>query len=250
MRLFADDLGQAVEVVWYFVPWDRPTIPYAHPFGSRDWDDFRGQLILGEVYDKRVWYDGADPHGLDGQGFCGSQKQWFQGASVADPVRALNPRTGQQCCCGSGAVNVGGGLLLGGDSSSGQAVQVGGDVVPLTLIYEVPDIFTDLGALVFPATALELSYTGPGLRWESAPIQAQTDGLFYTWKENYGISSPGEARVELVPVLFGTLSATYGLALPVADLWVSTPRHKNAGSAGIAWPLQIQHKAKLITTPS
>jgi len=106
MRIFRDDLAVEVPVRWYYVPDDRRVLPYATPFGNRDWEFAEGDpgLLLGEVYGSRRYYGGQDPVGVLAQGLCGTQQQWERGPSLLDPVRPLNPTTGRQCCCGRGTL--------------------------------------------------------------------------------------------------------------------------------------------------
>lgn len=127
MRLHPEDLGLLTEVIWYYVPEGRPWIPYANPFGSRDWEfaDGRGEALLGEVAGTRSYYSGVPPVDLDGQNFCGSRAQWERGASLLDKPLPLNPTTQQQCCCGSGG-----------------AALVAGSVEGMTLELETPPLVT------------------------------------------------------------------------------------------------------------
>lgn len=113
MRFFRDDLGTLVPVEWYYVPDDRAVVPYAHPFGSRDWELAEEQPLLGEVYGTRTYYAGDHAPELAGIGLCGSREQWERGASILDPVRPLNVTTGRQCCCGRGAIVLEPGSVIG-----------------------------------------------------------------------------------------------------------------------------------------
>lgn len=113
MRFYRDDLSIEIPVEWYEVPMTRPTIPYGHPFISRDWQEPNDLELLGEVTGTRSYYNGNHANDLLGLGFCGSREQWERGASVLDPVRPINPSTGRQCCCGRGALQAEPGILLG-----------------------------------------------------------------------------------------------------------------------------------------
>jgi len=104
MRLFSDDLGLETEVEWYYVPETRPVLPYFTPFRSFDWVLREDQPILGEVAGTRSYFAGQVQDDLNGLGLCGSREQWEGGASVLDPIRAINPTTGQPCCCGPGCL--------------------------------------------------------------------------------------------------------------------------------------------------
>jgi len=119
MRIFRDDLAIEVPVRWYYVPDDRRVLPYATPFGNRDWEFADGDpgLLLGEVYGSRRYYGGQDPVGVLAQGLCGTQQQWERGPSLLDPVRPLNPTTGRQCCCGRGTLLGTPGVALGAEST-------------------------------------------------------------------------------------------------------------------------------------
>lgn len=114
MRTFFDDPGATIPVQWYFPDMeafpDRGSIPYDHPFGSRNWDlEHDYETLLGERYQPRPWHSGSARAELSGLGLCGSMNQWNRGASAADAVKPINNRTGSPCCCGPGVLVLGGG---------------------------------------------------------------------------------------------------------------------------------------------
>jgi hypothetical protein len=80
-------------VVWYFVPDDRPFLPFASKFASRNWDDAAtdypagktnppdGDLTtLGEIIGApRPWRDGSDPIHYPGTHPLGTPEQYTNG---------------------------------------------------------------------------------------------------------------------------------------------------------------------------
>lgn len=104
MRFFKDDLGIETEVEWYYVPENRPVLPYFTPFRSGDWVLREEQPILGEVAGTRKYFAGNVADDLDGLGLCGSRDQWENGCSILDDIRPINPTTLQPCCCGPGSI--------------------------------------------------------------------------------------------------------------------------------------------------
>jgi hypothetical protein len=104
MRFFKDDLGIETAVEWYYVPETRPCLDYFSPFRSNDWILREDQPILGEVANTRSYFAGQVSDDVNGAGLCGSREQWEGGASILDPIRPLNPTTGQPCCCGPGSL--------------------------------------------------------------------------------------------------------------------------------------------------
>lgn len=120
MRINRDDAATTVPVAWYFTD-DlggadrRRTVPYEHPFGSRNWDlGEEYETVLGEVYSPRPWYSGRAPVELSGIGICGSAAAWQNGAGSGDFIPPLNRGTGQPCCCGPGTISYNGGAVIGG----------------------------------------------------------------------------------------------------------------------------------------
>jgi len=113
MRFFADDLSVEIPVEWYYVPEDRPHVPYAHPFVSSDGDEPGIPRLLGEVPGTRSYYAGNHENDLLGQGLCGSKEQWENGPSILDSCLPTNPTTGRQCCCGKGQLPMEAGLVMG-----------------------------------------------------------------------------------------------------------------------------------------
>lgn len=115
MRFFADDLSVEIPVEWYYVPEDRPVVPYAHPFVSSDGDEPGIPRLLGEVPGTRSYYAGNHENDLLGQGLCGSKEQWENGPSLLDACLPTNPTTGRQCCCGKGQLPMEAGLVMGAE---------------------------------------------------------------------------------------------------------------------------------------
>lgn len=116
MRFFPDDLSTQTPVEWYYVPDDRPAVPYGHPFGSADWDKRGDPRLLGEVPGTATYYAGDHAQELLGLGICGSKEQWENGPSILDDVRPINPTTGRQCCCGRGALPMEESMVMGFDA--------------------------------------------------------------------------------------------------------------------------------------
>lgn len=119
MRVFADDLSRTIRVQWYFVPATNRVVPHLTPFGPRS--DFWHQPIIGDVLGEDPMSFRRHPAGQirrgPGVSICGNERQWTQGASVSDPVKAINVRTGLPCCCGPAPL-----LAVGGGVGGGQGV--------------------------------------------------------------------------------------------------------------------------------
>jgi hypothetical protein len=136
IRPYRDDPGIELPIVWYWTKPGAGEVPFDHPFGSRQWQLEDGQPpLIGEQYARRRT-SGSNVTGLDAVGLCGSAEQWGFGPSVGDPLRLVNPQTGQPCCCGPGwRVLRGGGAgggelrgrrLLAGGGAGGGVLFVGG----------------------------------------------------------------------------------------------------------------------------
>lgn len=99
MRLVQGD-EEGVLVRWYRVPADRPFVPYAHPFLSRNWDEKDLDYPLGEVTGApRKWTNGQPPHQFTGAGLCGSQTVWENGGRPGvDPLFMVGADSDAPCC--------------------------------------------------------------------------------------------------------------------------------------------------------
>lgn len=91
-------------VRWFFVPPGRRTLDIPTVFGSRNWNDPRGDYIppLGEVKgSKRVWVDGQGPSvGQTGRR-CGNDDFWANGQLHAERADFTPVAWGLPPCCGS-----------------------------------------------------------------------------------------------------------------------------------------------------
>jgi hypothetical protein len=111
VRFFPNDPTQT-DVIWYFVPEDRPFLPFASAFASRNYDDERTDwpdgkqqppagdgTEVGEVLGApRPWRDGSDPIHYPGTHVLGTAQQFAKGidpplvyANVCDTISALVP---------------------------------------------------------------------------------------------------------------------------------------------------------------
>lgn len=109
MRFRPDDVGAVEPVRWFFLTHhlDRKVkppavvagppatvIPYAHPFGQRNWDYNQWpELPLGEV-ELRAYVDGRQTDVLTGEGLVGSANAWMGGAVSSVTTGKFSPRTG------------------------------------------------------------------------------------------------------------------------------------------------------------
>jgi hypothetical protein len=110
--------GPLKTAVYYFVPRDRPVIPFATVFGIRNWEQQEIPAGIGEEPGRGPYYRGTDTLGLTGDHFCGTEQQWLRGASPLDPLPDINPATGQPVCCGPGPLAAAGGAAAGGNSQT------------------------------------------------------------------------------------------------------------------------------------
>lgn len=109
MRYRVDDVGVLDNIRWFFPthryviskPTDfieaRPpqtSIPFAHPFGSRNWDlDEWPEIPLGETY-ARQYHHGRQRAVLAGYGLAGAESIWREGAVGGLPPLKFSPKTG------------------------------------------------------------------------------------------------------------------------------------------------------------
>lgn len=112
MRFFRDS-EESRKVFWYFVPDDRPFMPFGSAFGSGLYDevDIR-QDQPGEI-GPREYYGGQPPCPSSASGLCGDQDQWTRGASIADPLPDVWPGTNLPKCCTPPLVGCCGGVAIG-----------------------------------------------------------------------------------------------------------------------------------------
>jgi len=100
MRFFHDS-ALPLPVDWYFVPDNRPVLPYETAFYGRQYEiDELPQEHLGEIYRPRAWRGGEVPRTVGVTGLCGSEKKWANGASAFDAVLDKWPGTLVPRCCG------------------------------------------------------------------------------------------------------------------------------------------------------
>ncbi len=113
MRFFRDD-GRKTKVIWYFVPDDRETVPYAHSFASRIYERADElQEEIGELYSPVPWRGGQPPCPETFSGLCGTEQQWQRGALLAESVINLWPGTNVPKCCQEPFRNACGGIAYG-----------------------------------------------------------------------------------------------------------------------------------------
>lgn len=109
MRFRQDDVGAIEPVRWFFLTHHldrkfsppaivaeppRTVIPYAHPFGQRNWDYNQWpELPLGEV-EERQNTNGRQTDILTGEGLVGNASHWMTGAISSVTTGKFSPRTG------------------------------------------------------------------------------------------------------------------------------------------------------------
>lgn len=97
---FFKDSDAVLPVVWYFVPNDRETLPFATVFASRLYE--RGEEPeehLGERYSPVPWRGGQPPGPVPKCGNCGSADAWVNGVLSTDPFPQTYPGTNVPLCC-------------------------------------------------------------------------------------------------------------------------------------------------------
>ncbi len=131
MQFFKDD-PSTKKVVWYFVPKDRPCLPFATVFASRIYDrKEEPQLPIGELYAPVPWRGGQAPGPVAICGNCGDAAKWLEGVSIHDPLPEVFPGTNvPKCCCPPSPQFVGEGASGGifGQALTGEQAS-GGDVL-------------------------------------------------------------------------------------------------------------------------
>jgi hypothetical protein len=97
---FFKDSDAVLPVVWYFVPNDRETLPFATVFASRIYErDEEPQEHLGERYAPVPWRGGQAPGPVPKCGKCGSADAWANGVLITDPFPQTYPGTNVPLCC-------------------------------------------------------------------------------------------------------------------------------------------------------
>lgn len=110
MRPRVDDHTVADWVRWYFPTqhldikvldnpplntYPRRVVPFAHLFGSRNWDlEEWPELPLGETYERTNWHHGRQRTILTGEGLAGRPRAWQVGTVGGDAYPLYDPRTG------------------------------------------------------------------------------------------------------------------------------------------------------------
>ncbi len=88
-------------VQWYFVPEDRPWLPFWHSFGSSIWlSDPFDEDVVGEDVTGHTWVDGSPPGRYTGRHFCGDISWWQNGVPTAACVLQPVTSRGESICCG------------------------------------------------------------------------------------------------------------------------------------------------------
>ena len=109
MRFRADDLEAAEKIRWFFLDFhlerkyrppaivDGPAlkvIPFATPFGSRNWlVDEWPEIPVGETWERRNSH-GVQTSVLTGEGLAGAESVWRTGATGGLPALRYSPSTG------------------------------------------------------------------------------------------------------------------------------------------------------------
>jgi hypothetical protein len=121
-RVFRDNDSITVPIQWSFVPANTPGMPFAHAFGSREWEIDEGpEPAIGEADGPRVWRGGLPPFplpvvgplGIDDLGICGTEDQWKRGALTSDPVGPVWPFTSVSQRCKRPPLAPNGGVAIG-----------------------------------------------------------------------------------------------------------------------------------------
>lgn len=110
---FFHDSKKTRKVIWYFVPDDRPVLPFGHSFGSRIYDHDEAEPAIGERFKPVPWRGGQLPCPESSNGLCGTEEQWQNGLSIHDPVPRAWPGTNIARCCGLPLVGSCGGIAIG-----------------------------------------------------------------------------------------------------------------------------------------
>ena len=111
MRFFRDSPA-LTRIRWYFVPNDRPIVPYPTLFSSYAWDDgptawdmtaVRGTIHQGEQMDNvRPFQQGEAPlTDPDGSHVCGTREQWAGAMDISDQLINGETPMGWPRCCGT-----------------------------------------------------------------------------------------------------------------------------------------------------
>lgn len=111
---FYNDSTKTILVDWYEVPADRPVLPFAHAFGSAQFDKEHADVSeLGEQRGPITWRNCAPPCDSSSVGLCGSEADWVNGVSIDAPGPAFWPNTRTPVCCGRPDLACCGGLTIG-----------------------------------------------------------------------------------------------------------------------------------------
>lgn len=118
MRFYPDAPDRVTRIRTYFVPNDREFVPWPHAFGSRVWEyQEEPDPPFGELNGPRVWRGGQAPPSAGEGGICGTDKQWYDGCGLDDPVPPFHPGSTIPACCGvprrraQGGTGTGGGMV-------------------------------------------------------------------------------------------------------------------------------------------
>jgi len=114
MQFFYDS-PVTLPIVWYFVPDNRETLPFATVFASRIYE--RGeeaQLPIGELYSPVPWRGGQPPGPVAICGKCGDAAAWSDGVSILKPFPDVYPGTNVPVCCCPPGPQFFGGAAMGG----------------------------------------------------------------------------------------------------------------------------------------
>jgi len=175
IRAFSDDPEKVTQIRWYRARPKAQMMPWASSFGSRVWEerDGEGQEAIGEVYGTSQWRGGQIPSAMPTGGLCGSERQWQQGATAADPIPATWPGTNIPVCCSKPERQDLGGIALGGEVASiiiekpEGGIALGGEVA--SIIIEKPEGGIALGGEV-ASIIIEKAEGGIALGGEVASI--------------------------------------------------------------------------------
>lgn len=127
---FSPDSDVTFPIQWYFVPDDRPVVPFEHAFGSRQYDLDEPEPAIGERFEPRKWHGGQSPLPETRCGLCGDKTQWLEGLKSTDPPAAVWPGTNvPRCCCRP--VQEGNGGLAWGNTAPPPMVCCAGADIPL-----------------------------------------------------------------------------------------------------------------------
>lgn len=115
MAFFRNDPLRLVNVQWYFVPDDRPALPYPTAFASRIYDrEDEIEPSIGERYSPVPWRGGLPPRAVSDGGLCGSALAWQYGVDYPFPPFSTFPGSGIPTCCNPPVETAIGGVIASG----------------------------------------------------------------------------------------------------------------------------------------